>query len=125
MRLRKVEWYEVPLSLLDNTKKSSDSTSKLTTELASIRKDLDWVKNRKPDYFPGGSGAVGSYHRVTTEEIIFSKHSFNPGVNVIGVATGLPVTIWLPKDLEPNHVIAVKDELGIAAQQPITLRVKI
>lgn len=110
MKLRKIEWWEVP--------------KPKAPDLSSIRKDIDWLKKRRPEYFPGGSGSIGSYHRVeNVTEMRFAKASFHPGINIIGVATGLPTTIWLPKDLESNHLVAVKDELGIAFEQPITIRV--
>lgn len=110
MRLRKVEWWEVPRP------KAAD--------ISSIRKDIDWLKKRRPEFI-GGVGATGTYHRIETGtyEMRYAKASFNPGINVIGVATGHPVTIWLPPDLEHNHLVAVKDELGLAFQQPISIRV--
>lgn len=106
MKLRKLEWWEVP-------KKDV---------IGPIRKDIEWLKKRRPEYI-GGVGATGTYHKVTTAEMRFAKASFNPGMNIIGVASGVPTTIWLPPDLEHNHLVAVKDELGIAFQQPITIRV--
>lgn len=111
MKLRKIEWYEIPDFLRKDPR------------VASLQKEVKKLKAKKPD-FVGGVGATGTYHRVEIAEIFFSKTSFNPGINVIGVASGVPTTIWLPKDLEHNHLIAVKDELGIADQQPITIRVK-
>lgn len=136
MKLRKVDWWEVP------KKKKTPVTSNNVTVLplhtkeivreavqpdldaimGPLKKELDWLKKRRPE-FVGGVGATGTYHRVEVPEIRFSKASFNPGINVIGVATGIPTTIWLPRDMEHNHLVAVKDELGIADQQPITIRV--
>ena len=134
MKLRKLDWWEVPklrpkaeVRVLPVHTKETIRTEQVISnlpDLESLKKEVEKLKKRKPEYFPGGSGSVGSYHRVEVEEIYFQKTSFNPGINVIGVASGMPTTIWLPKDLEPNHLIAVKDELGVADQQPISIRVR-
>lgn len=139
MKLRKVEWWEAPKARPKASPAPSPGltailpvhTKEVVREvireeaagLEEIKKEVAKLKKRKPEYFPGGSGSTGSYHRVTTDEIRFTKSSFQPGVNVIGVASGVVTTVWLPADLEHNHLIAVKDELGIAAQQPIVLKV--
>ena len=136
MKLRKLEWWEAPkpkaakpsLSVLPvHTTEVVRETVKQEVainlpEIAILKKEVELLKKKRPEYV-GGSGSVGSYHRVTSNEIRFSKHSFQPGINVIGVASGMPTTVWLPHDLEPNHLVAVKDELGVATQQPIEVRV--
>ncbi len=142
MKLRKLDWWEAPkprpiavtnnnpvsvLPLKETVREVIREVAQPTVDVESLLKPLkdevEKLKKRKPEYFPGGSGSVGSYHRVTDDVKRFAKNSFNPGINVIGVASGVPTTIWLPQDLEHNHLVAVKDELGIAAQQPITVRV--
>ena len=132
MKLRKVEWWEIPrgkasVSVLPvHTKETKVETTKVeldTDALEVIRKDVDKLKKRRPEYFPGGSGGVGSYHQVTSNEMRFQASSFNPGINVIGVASNVATTIWIPAKLDQNHLIAVKDELGVAATKPITVRV--
>lgn len=92
--------------------------------LGPIRKDIEWIKKRRPEtQFVGGVGATGTYHRVTDSVARFQPSSFNPGINIIGVASSVATTIWLPSRLEPNHLIAIKDELGVGASAPITVRV--
>ena len=116
MKLRKLDWWEVPRKTVVNVEQP-------IKDFEAVKKDVAWLKKRKPEYFPGGSGTIGSYHKVTEDVFVFRKNSFNPGINIIGVSSGMPTTIWLPPDLEPNHLVAVKDELGIADQQHITIRV--
>lgn len=126
MRLRKLEWYEMPrpkAKVLPIVREVVEKPVDLSSLLEPITKEIDKLKKKRPE-FVGGSGATGSYHKVTTSEMYFSPSSFNPGINIIGVASGVPTTIWLPSRLDQNHLIAIKDELGIAAAQPITVRVR-
>jgi hypothetical protein len=138
MKLRKLEWWEapkakapkpsltvVPLHTKETVREEVVRTEQVPVnlpDLESLKKEVESLKKRRPEYV-SGSGSVGSYHQVTSNEMRFTKHSFQPGLNVIGVASGVPTTIWLPADLEPNHLVAVKDELGVAAQLPITVQV--
>lgn len=95
-----------------------------TSDVEDLRKELEKLKKRRPEpQFVGGSGATGSYHSVTSNVATFTKHAFNPGINIIGVSSGEPTTIYLPSDLEPNQLISIKDELGVAAVHPITVLV--
>lgn len=134
MKLRKVEWWEVPKGkasvavLPVHTREvQKETVSAPTVDLESllkpIKEEVDKLKKRRPEYFVGGSGAVGSYHAVTSNVVKFQPSSFNPGINVIGVQSGEATTIWLPSNLEHNHLIAVKDELGVASTAPITIKV--
>ena len=136
MKLRKLEWWEAPKpkavkpSLTVVPVHTKETLETVRTEqvisnlpdLESLKKEVEKLKKRRPEYV-GGSGSVGSYHVVSTAEKRFAKDAFNPGINVIGVRAAAATTIWLPKDLEPNHLIAVKDEVGSALQYPITVKV--
>lgn len=140
MKLRKVDWWELPKSkptivrvegkpsvsvLPVHTRETRVETKEVQLDLSpleSLKKDVEKLKKRRPE-FVGGSGAVGTYHEVTSNVMRFQPSSFNPGINVIGVRSGVATTIWLPSRLEPNHLISVKDELGVASTAPITIRV--
>lgn len=134
MKLRKVEWWEVPRGkskvtvLPVHTKELRSEPAPLPEIpdveelLKPIKEDVDKLKKRRPEFI-GGVGATGSYHEVTSNVAKFQPSSFNPGINVIGVRSGEATTIWLPSKLEPNHLISVKDELGVASTSPITIRV--
>lgn len=95
----------------------------LDSVLDPIKKDIAWIKKRKPEWHGGGGQAVGSYHKVTSNEIAFTKHSFHEGLNIIGVASGVATTVRLPGSLDPTHQIVIKDELGVAGSYPITVAV--
>lgn len=101
-----------------------DDEEEDSSDLDSLRSEIEKLKKRKPEpQFVGGSGATGSYYSVTSNSATFTKHSFNPGINIIGVRSGEPTTIYLPSDLEPNQLVSIKDELGVAAVHPITILV--
>ena len=101
-----------------------EETHSDNSAIDELRDEIKKLKSRKPEnQFVGGSGATGSYHAVTTDSMRFSKHSFNPGINIIGVRSGVPTTIYLPSNLEPNHIVSVKDELGVSGTHPITVLV--
>lgn len=144
-RLRKVELAEVipllrgknglpgpqgPRGLPGETKVVTEVVEK-PVDLKPLRDEIEELKKkvrdaeralRTPIQFPGGS-QTGSYHRVTSSTARFSRHSFMQGINIIGVASGEATTIYLPNDMDPTHIVCVKDELGVANIAPITVMV--
>lgn len=117
---------DTKLKILEEVEEAEieDDDDEDTSGIEDLRKELEKIKKRRPEpQFVGGSGATGSYHSVTSNVATFTKHAFNPGINIIGVRSGEPTTIYLPSDLEPNQLVSIKDELGVAAIHPITVLV--
>ena len=120
-----------PRGLPGETKIVREVVEKPSVDLKPLRDEVEDLKKKvrdteralnRPIQFPGGS-QTGSYHRVTSNMKRFAKNSFMGGINVIGVASNAPTTIVLPHDLDPNMLVVIKDELGVADTHPITVQV--
>jgi hypothetical protein len=137
-RLRKLDLVDViplikrgPRGLPGETKIVREVVEKPSVDLKPLRDEVEDLKKKvreteralnRPIQFPGGS-QTGTYHRVTSNTMSFSRHSFLQGVNIIGVASGEATTIYLPRNMDPTHLVCVKDELGVAGAATITVMV--
>jgi hypothetical protein len=66
---------------------------------------------------------AANYIQVTEAERYLYQKELVRGVNVIGVATNLDTTIYIPAALPQEYLILIKDELGVAGIHPITVEV--
>jgi len=88
--------------------------------LSRIKKDVDKDKESKPPY-PGGMISAVKYTTVTTTIFSIPSHNLIAGINIFGVNTGAPTTIYLPKKIREGVLITVKDESSSAATNNITI----
>lgn len=81
--------------------------------LASLQRELDKLKKRQPEtYFSQTSPAVVKYLFTEQQTTRFRKASFLEGHTIIGVRYSGSATVYLPRDLDNNMIVSVKDEVG-------------
>jgi len=64
----------------------------------------------------------GSYTQVMATSFIILPSMLKRGINIFGVASGLATTLYLPKSIPSNRLIAINDESGMAASSNITIQ---
>lgn len=105
--------------------------------IEALKADPDFLKKIKGEkgekgdagLGAGGEGAVQrfntvNYIQVTGTEYHVTKKQLISGVNVIGVNSSAPTTIYLPKRMFSNALVYVNDESGNASTNNITVRME-
>lgn len=88
------------------------SLGEFQKDIAVLKKQFDWLKNRNPEVIQGGGQAVTKYVFTEAQESHWRKSSFVEGVNIIGVRYNGAATVYLPHDLDPTMIVSIKDEAG-------------
>jgi len=87
--------------------------SSLVKELDVLKNELEVIRKKKPqEVRVGGGPSPTNYLFTEVSETHLRKSSFVEGVNVIGVRYNGAATVYLPNNLDPTMLVAVKDEAG-------------
>jgi hypothetical protein len=90
--------------------KAVDLTT-LQSQLIELSDKFEWLKKRKTERVGAGSQPT-KYMYTELQEVRYKKGSFIEGFNIIGVRFNGAASIYLPRNLEPTQIVAIKDEVG-------------
>ena len=82
-----------------------------TEQLEVLKRDIEKLKKRRAEVSGGGSTPT-HYLWTDAQETHYRKPSFVLGITIIGVRYSGAATVYLPHDLDPTMIVAVKDEAG-------------
>lgn len=92
----------------------------LLQKLRGDNKLLEAIRRMVPS--GGGLGAAVNYMKITVPSHRIEGTSLIPGINILGVNYPGEVTLFLPKNIQQDKFIYIKDESGNASVNNITIQ---
>lgn len=81
----------------------------------------EWISITSPS--GGGKLSENTYTAVTAASFTIPRRTLDLGINIFGVRV-TPATILLPKKVDKRSIIVIKDEVGDAGTDNITIQVE-